>query len=75
MRGKIFFLAMLVIVPFLAPGLAPGESSTLEAQEQDSLRVMQIEDYARQALQKRRRRRQASRNGSAKRRSGPRQPG
>ena len=46
MRGKIFFLTMLVIVPFLAPGFAPGESSTLEAQEQDSLRVMQIEDYA-----------------------------
>ncbi len=37
--------------------------------------VDQIEDYARQALQKRRRRRQASRNGSAKRRSGPRRPG
>ena len=51
MRGKIFFLAMLVIAPFLAPGLAPGlapaKSSTLQAQEQDSLRVMQIEDYAR----------------------------
>lgn len=43
MRGKIFFLTLAVIGLFIGP----SEKARLEAQEQDSLRIMQIEDYAR----------------------------